>query len=184
MTHTSTWDKGGNRLTVTYGGTGRVLASSYDKLQRLVTMSEKLPAETTPRLTYYYYDANGNVTGKNHANGTAESTSYDALNRRKIHQVLVGGATLSAFDFFHDAQSSVARIIESYDASAGIAGRTVTNAYDKVRRLVTETAAEPGKTVVTTYGYDKANNRTSKVVATTPTGGSTRPRKIGHPSNS
>ncbi len=55
-----------------------MLTSSYDKRQRLVTLSEKLPTEATPRQTYYYYFANGNVAGKNHANGTAQSTSYDA----------------------------------------------------------------------------------------------------------
>jgi RHS repeat-associated protein len=180
VTHASTWDKGGNRLTVTYGGTGRVLTSTYDNLGRLETLSEKLPSETTPRLTSYFYDANGNVTGKTHPNGTAESTSYDALNRRMVHQVTVGSTVLSSFTFSHDKLSNVVQIIESYHASAGIAGRTVTNTYDKTRRLLVETAAEPGKTVVTTYVYDKANNRTSKVVATTPTGGPTTTETHGY----
>ena len=47
--------------------------------------------------------------------------------------------------------------------------RTVVNTYDKIHRLLTETATVVGLRVVeTTYVYDDANNRTSKIVVTTP----------------
>jgi YD repeat-containing protein len=172
VSHSYQWDKGGNRTLVTYGVTGRTIISEYDKLNRLKLLTEKLPAETIPRLTSYGYDGNGNLLTKTHGNGTAEVTTYDSLNRRETHQVTAGATVLSNFGFFHDAASSVARIVESYDPTAGIAGRTVTNLYDFTRRLKLETSVDAAKTVATTYVYDAANNRTDKLVATTPAGGS------------
>jgi RHS repeat-associated protein len=63
---------------------------------------------------------------------------------------------------------SLLKIAEFY-GRADVKARTVTNTHDHTYRLATETAAEVGGTTVTsTYGYDKNNNRTSKIV----TGGS------------
>jgi YD repeat-containing protein len=49
--HVHTYDKAGNRITTVYGATARTLMSSYDKLNRLLTLTENGTA-----ITSYGYD--------------------------------------------------------------------------------------------------------------------------------
>ncbi len=124
------------------------------------------------------YDLFGNITRKALPNGTATQSTFDALSRKLTETTrTAGGGLISSFDYSqatagypssYDKGGSLLKIVEFY-GRADVKARTVTNTYDHTYRLATETAAEVGGTTVTsTYGYDKNNNRTSKIV----TGGS------------
>ena len=174
-THVHTYDKAGNRRTTQYAASGRTLASTYDKLNRLLTLTEDGTEVTT-----YGYDLNGNVTRKSLPNGSGTLSTFDALNRKLSEQTRNGGGTgglISTFDYSqpaggypsgYDSVGNVLKIVEEY-GHANVNNRTVTNAYDRVYRLETETIVETaGPTITTAYDHDKANNRTTKTV----TGGS------------
>lgn len=178
-THSHTLDKAGNRRTTTYAASGRFLASTYDKLNRLVTCIEK-PTETSSveNRTTYGYDLSGNITRKVLPNNTANSSTFDALNRKLTEDTRkVGGGLVSTFDYSqptggfpsgYDKAGNVLYVVENY-GHASVKPRRVTNSYDRVYRLATETIAETGgSTTVTSYSYDAGHNRTGKTV----TGGS------------
>ncbi|MFD0895336.1 hypothetical protein KBB96_20635 [Luteolibacter ambystomatis] len=172
-THVHTYDKSGNRRTTTYAASGRFLASTYDKLNRLLTCTEKANASAaTGSVTSYFYDLGGNVTRKVLPNGTENRSTYDALNRKLGEDTrTAAGGLVSRFDYSqspggwptgYDGTGNVLRIVESYGS---ISGRTVTNSYDHAHRLTSEVAATTGSGTVTTgYAHDAANNRTQKVV--------------------
>ena len=174
-THVHTYDKAGNRRTTIYAASGRYLVSTYDKLNRLLTCIEKPSvASTTESLTSYAYDLGGNVTRKVLPNGSATQCLFDALNRKLSEDTRTSsGGLISSFDYSqptagypsgHDNAGNVLQIVEFY-GRADIKARTVTNTYDRAHRLATETIAEvAGTTVATAYQYDKANNRTQKIV--------------------
>jgi YD repeat-containing protein len=173
-THVHTYDKAGNRRTTTYAATGRYLVSTYDKLNRLLTCIEKPNVNSTiESLTSYAYDLGGNVTRKVLPNGSATQCAFDALNRKLSEDTrTAAGGLISSFDYSqpaagypsgHDNAGNLLKIVEFYGGS-GIRGRTVTNTYDHTYRLATETLTEVGGTSnTTTYGYDTANNRISKM---------------------
>ena len=172
-THTHSYDKAGNRRTTEYGATARTLVSSYDKLNRLLTVTEN-----GANATSYGYDLSGNITKKTLPNESTSLCTFDALNRRLTETTRTsGGGMISAFDYSqpqgafpsgYDKVGNVLKISETY-GRVDVNDRTVTNLYDKAYRLDTETIVETGgPTVTTAYGYDKNNDRTSKLV----TGGS------------
>lgn len=178
-THLYTNDKAGNRRTTTYSVTGRFLSSSYDKLNRLLSCTEKPnAASTTESLTSYAYDLAGNVTRKVLPNGMATQSTFDALNRKLTESTrTTADGQISSFDYSiptagypsgHDNVGNLLQIAEFY-GRADVKARNVINTYDRAHRLATETTVEVGgSTVATAYEYDKANNRTGKTV----TGGS------------
>ncbi len=168
-THVHTYDKANNRRTTVYAGTARTLVCTYDKLNRLLTLTEN-----TTEVTIYGYDLNGNITRKTLPNGTESRCTFDALNRKLGETSLKsGGAVVSSFDYSqahggyptgYDKVGNVLKVVEQY-GHASVKDRTVTNAYDRTYRLDTETIIETGgSTTVTDYGYDDANNRTGKTV--------------------
>ncbi|MFZ9936932.1 MAG: hypothetical protein ACO3JG_07700, partial [Luteolibacter sp.] len=168
-THVHTYDKANNRRSTTYAATGRTLASAYDKLNRLLTLTENGTAATS-----YGYDLSGNITRKVLPNGTETRCTFDALNR-KLGETSQqsSGAVISSFDYSqavapfpnsYDNVGSLLKAVEQY-GHASVNDRTVTNTYDRTYRLDIETIAESGgSTTVTDYGYDDANNRTGKIV--------------------
>jgi RHS repeat-associated protein len=165
--HTYAYDLIGNRVTVTYGGTSTVLTSTYDVLNRLATLTEGA------RVTTYGYDLNGNRVFQSLPNGEETDTTFDALNRQTgIVTTKSGGGTLLELVQAYDLVGNVSHITESYPDSM-LSGRTVTNTYDGVNRLVGETTVESAKTVATVYTFDKANNRTVRAVATATGSGTT-----------
>ncbi|MFA6287906.1 MAG: RHS repeat-associated core domain-containing protein [Opitutaceae bacterium] len=169
VTHVYAYDLAGNRVHVTYGGTGTQLASDYDVLNRLSTLSE-LPASGSPasaRLTTYGYDLNGNRVLQTLPNGENTTTAFDALNRQTgIVTTKSGGASLLELTQIYDRAGNVQKITENYPGSA-LSARTVTNTYDGINRLHIETAVQGATTTATTYTFDAANNRTEKEVSTT-----------------
>jgi len=169
VTHTyPEYDKVGNRKQTVYGGSGTTLSSTYDALNRLVTCTEGT------RTTSYGYDLGGKVTIKTLPNGAATATSFDKLGRTLgITERDSSSAVVSAFDYAqpgsYDAVGNVLRGSETY-SRAGMVNRVVTNTYDNCHRLLTETITPAGgAAAVTTYGYDKANNRTTKTFGTATT---------------
>ena len=173
-THLHTYDKAGNRRTTTYAATGRTLASTYDKLNRLLTLGEGSAGVPPASFTSYGYDLSGNVVKKSLPNGSATLSTFDALNRKHTETTRKAtGGLISSFDYStatagypssYDKVGSLLKVVESY-GRADIKARTVTNTYDRAYRLATETLTEVSDTNNTTaYQYDKANNRTSKVV--------------------
>ena len=168
-THEHTYDKAGNRRTTEYASTGRTLVSTYDKLNRLLTITEN-----TTEVTTYGYDLNGNITRKTLPNGTDTRCTFDALNRKLTETTKTStGTMVSAFDYSqaqgglpsgYDKAGNVLYVEEQY-GQQDVKDRSVTNTYDHTYRLDVETIAETGgSTTVTDYGYDKANNRTGKTV--------------------
>jgi RHS repeat-associated protein len=173
-THVHTYDKAGNRITTTYAATGRTLTSAYDKLNRLITLTESGAGVPPGSITTYGYDLSGNTTRKTLPNGTATQSTFDALNRRlKETTRTTAGGLVSSFDYStpsagypsgYDNVGNLLHIAESYGRS-DVKARNVTNNHDRAYRLKMEIASETGgTTVTTTYDYDKANNRTSKII--------------------
>ncbi|PTY01630.1 hypothetical protein DB346_12900 [Verrucomicrobia bacterium LW23] len=169
-THTYVYDLAGNRLQTTYGQTGRTIVSTYDALNRLMTMAEG------SNITQYFYDHNSSVVCKILPNGDTETAGFDSLNRAIYqHSRSASGRALCLINYAHDVLGNVIRVEEFYPAH--LPNRTVTNSYDLSNRLTTEAITYDGSNLVTpppanvttAYTFDKANNRTSKVV----TGGET-----------
>ncbi len=177
ITHTyPLYDAMGNRLQTVYGYTGRALISTYDALNRLQSITEKDSLTATlGRLTSYGYDRRSKVTLKTMPNSNRNTTSYDFLGRTsRIEERSASNVLLSASDYTtavapwpssYDGVGNVLRIAETY-SQAGMDNRDVTNTYDKVHRLLTETATpSSGSAVLTSYTYDAAHNRSTKSTA-------------------
>ena len=176
--HVHTYDKAGNRRTTNYAATSRTLVSSYDKLNRLLSVTESSVGVPPASTTNYGYDLAGNVTRKTLPNASVTLCVFDFLGRKLTETAKTsGGGMISAFDYSeaqgtypsgYDKVGNVLKITEQY-GRADVKGRSVTNLYDRTYRLTTETIVETaGSTIATAYFYDKNNNRSSKVV----TGGS------------
>jgi RHS repeat-associated protein len=154
VTHTYTYDLAGNRLNTAYGG-GSTITSTYDALNRLSTMSEG------GRATTYGYDLAGRVIRKTLPNGDVTAMRYDALGRTTHLNPYPQGSPLYRYRYWYDLYGNVRKIQEDYPAG-GLPARTITNVYDKSNRLLTETVVSGANTVVSTYTYDKANNRSAR----------------------
>ncbi len=164
-THAHAYDLANNRVTVTYGGTGTVFTSTYDAHNRLETLTEN------GRATTYGYDLNGNRVLQQLPNGEEVDTQFDPLGRAAaITTSKSSGALLLQLLQTHDPAGNLVKLNERHFGSS-IAPRTVLNTYDGVNRLVVEANTEgSAKTIETTYVFDKANNRTDKIVETTVSG--------------
>ena len=170
-THTYGYDLGGNRTSVQYGlvggGSGRAIASTYDALNRLDTLTEGGANTTT-----YHYDLDGHVRGKDLPSGEKEVTTFDALGRQSdSSDTTAAGALLYAYNYGRDAAGNL-RLMSEYKPGLPAATRTTTMAYDQADRLTqeavysgTDTSATATPVSRTGYGYDASGNRTSKSVA-------------------
>ena len=151
------WDPSqGPPISATWG---RLLLSSYDELNRLVSITEN--DGTATRTTSYTYDLNGNRRMLQLPNGVVQTCTYDAINRRLTSTT---GSVLTC-TYGYDANSDVAHIAEDFTGVLGT-DRKIGNRYDGARRLVEEVEKPANSAAVTTtYEYDKANNRTKKTSA-------------------
>ena len=119
------------------------------------------------RTVRYGYDAVGNRTTLEQANGVSSTTTYDQRNRLK--QLLTRTAAgLLLFGATYEVDASGARTaIAEFDASGPT--RSVSYAYDGTKRLVAETIARPGQADRTTrYVYDAVGNRLARTVSDGP----------------
>ncbi|MGB8355665.1 MAG: RHS repeat-associated core domain-containing protein [Chthoniobacteraceae bacterium] len=167
LTHCYAYDLAGNRLGTIYGGTGRAIASTYDALNRLSTMTEN-----GTRVTHYGYDLDGNIVQKIAPNGDTETVTFDPLNRA-LSQAAATVASVSLYNYAYayDLLGNDLTVAETYPA--GLNNRTVTNTYDVINRLHTEAVTVIATPYMTTYEYDAANNRSSKDVSAGPDAGMT-----------
>jgi RHS repeat-associated protein len=159
--HTYKYDLAGNRLQVVYDADGpnpRTLQSTYDDINRLRTMIEGGRTTTTD------YDLNGNVARLTQPNSDATEKAYDALNRTVDIVTKTGGTTqLSKYTQSSDLAGNVRKVVELYSAGA-LQNRAIINSYDAINRLRTEAVATGSTVVTTTYDYDNAHNRSSRVI--------------------
>jgi RHS repeat-associated protein len=164
-TQTHSYDKAGNRLTTIYGGTNRSLAYGYDALNRETALTDS----TSSLSTSYAYDLSSNIVQKNLGNGTKEVRTHDGRNRVSTLDNQTGGSVdVAGYAYQYDRAGNVMQVVEDYPLG-DLPGRTVTNGYDGVYRLLNEEIVTTGVgTVTTAYGYDQGHNRLVKEV----TGGS------------
>jgi RHS repeat-associated protein len=161
QTHTYRYDLAGNRRQTTYGGTGRVLNSAYDALNRLTTLTEIVPAGSN-RISQYHYDLSGNVRLRILPNSDVSLSHYDALNRQETRiTARPDQSILHAYHYQYDLVGNVRFIDEEYPQN-GLDNRTVLNSYDPVDRLISETITTASGAITTTYTFDNAHNRTQK----------------------
>lgn len=136
---------------------GRSLNSDYDALNRLETVTEG------SRVSGYRYDLAGNIREKSQPNGDVIKRTFDALGRKAV---ITGPGTsgneLYVYTHTFDLFGNLSRIAETYPAGQ-LTARTVTNTYDGADRLVIE-AVTGTNAATTTYGYDRANNRTLRTI--------------------
>jgi RHS repeat-associated protein len=161
FSNTSQYDVAGNRLTITYQSTQRTLTTAFDSHNRPTQIVDTQTGSSTTRTTTYGYNRNGSTVTKGLPNGVTETRGYDVLNRVNSIEAKGPGSSPVVFQSTtqsYDAASNVAQIVETYP-STGVASRTVTNAYDRTYRLQSETAVVGSTTTITSWSYDKANNR-------------------------
>jgi RHS repeat-associated protein len=162
ITHQYQYDLAGNRRQTIYdfgGANARTLTATYDALNRTETIIE---GERTSR---YAYDLAGNIREKEQGNGDTIQKTYDALGRiLTITGPDDSDSALYTSTNTYDLYGNLARMVETYPGGE-LEARTITNTYDGANRLLTEAIAQTAGTIITTYGYDDAHNRTSKTVS-------------------
>lgn len=110
----------------------------------------------------YSYDLIGNPASSTDRRGQVTSITYDPLNRAKFvgyNTVVNQGVTSyeSTVSYAYDGGNRMTQVVDT-------AGGTITEAYDDLDRLTTETTAQGS----ISYGYDTAGRRTSMTVAGQP----------------
>jgi RHS repeat-associated protein len=148
---------------------------AYDNIGRLASVSVvKRDSQTlsTPEITQYKYDANGNRRAVTLANGIYTEYTYDALNRlTNITHYTNDSKTneISHFGYQLYADGMRATVDESMSEQ-----RDVTYRYDALNRLIQEdsyTTSSPHYGYTANYTYDLAGNRLSRTVEVTNSGG-------------
>jgi len=129
----------------------------YDNMDRVNTRTDALLRQET-----YNYDQNGNLVSIKDRKGQVTSFTYDPLNRLTLvgfNTVINGDVTSyeSTISYTYDAGNRMTQAVDS-------AGGTITEAYDNLDHLTSETTAQGS----ISYGYDLAGRRTSMTVAGQP----------------
>jgi len=148
-----TYDGNGNLLTLT-DALNHITTWTYDSMDRPFTRTDPLQRQET-----YTYDLNGNLASSTDRKGQVTSVTYDPLNRTKFvgyNTVVNGGVTSyeSTTSYTYDAGNRMRQAVDS-------AGGTITEGYDNLDRLTTETTPQGS----VTYGYDNADRLASMTVA-------------------
>ena len=160
------YDELGNLTQVQYG-TGRTVTRTYDNLNRLLTLNDG------GSITKYGYDIRSLMRTESMPNGDLVTKTPDELGRTKFIAGSGKGGVLYQYATGYDLVGNVLEVDETYPQN-GALNRQVINSYDNIYRLTKEqqSATGGGVSVTTTYGYDNANNRTSKNVTGGPNAGS------------
>ncbi len=175
--HQYRYDAAGNRTEAEHGD-GRKTVTIYDALNRPSQISEGslLNFNADKSTTTYGYDLAGRALYLVAGNGQVTLNSYDPMGRlsgRVLHQSapVTAGNKQAEFTWAHDELGNVTEQIEQWFGSGIARLRTTTQVYDDANRLEQETIEETGtQTMTTVYGYDAANNRTTKAVTFSGTG--------------
>jgi len=164
---TQVTDAKGNNTSFTYDPNGNLLSLTdalnhatnwtYDNMDRVATRRDPLLRQES-----YSYDLNGNISSVTDRKNQVTSFTYDALNRRKLvgyNTVVNLGVTSyeSTKTYTYDAAGRMTQVVDS-------AGGTITEAYNNLDRLTTETTTQGS----ISYGYDNAGRRTSTTVGGQP----------------
>ncbi len=173
VTHQYERDLAGNLTVVRYGASSRVLRTTYDLLNRALTIDEDVNDDGAydpvdgDRRTRYVYDLRGSIVRKDTADGLSIRMAYDALQRtRQITGPLDDyGVARYQYRQSYDFAGNVGRIDENYPSFLSkLNDRTIRNTYDLADRLTLEAITTGNEVVATAYGYDDAHNRISKVL--------------------
>ncbi|MBO6102755.1 MAG: hypothetical protein J6P03_05825, partial [Opitutales bacterium] len=149
-------DEMGNTTTHEYDPAGRKIKTTFPSVFDGASNANKSPTEE------YFYDKNGNLTGRKDANGNLWNFSYDSRNRKiaEIAPALPSGNSYVRPMKF-TAYDGVGNPVSLTDAN----GNTTQNIYDNANRLVQITFPEVqvGQNAglqhpVETRGYDKNGN--------------------------
>ena len=162
LAHRYAYDLAGNRLETIYAegaADERSLSATYDALNRTEEIDED------GRVSEYRYDLAGNIRRKLQPNGDIITRQFDPLGRMfAVTGPDAGTGALYQQDYLYDLYGNLAAVTETYPGGS-LENRVVINLYDQANRLHSEEmdfATSPD--VVTTYGYDRSNNRVSKTV--------------------
>lgn len=160
-----------NEITVTSGGEEiQHTACEYDKSGRVIRVTGKNGGAVE-----YTYDANGNRKTAIYADGHITTYSYDEMNWLKEQKTVDKTGVVVALYTYSIGRGGLRTRVEE----KGAAGHIVTEyGYDDAGRLIKEqvssvgsTPGEETETILYTYRYDRAGNRTEKNVTA---GGITR----------
>jgi RHS repeat-associated protein len=169
-TLTYTYDKAGNRLTVVSSNTnGTSVVYTYDNLNRVQTVVDN-NAQPGLNLTAYSFDAVGNLSSTELANGVTVTPSVDLMNR--VKELAATGKPGAAYSYQYG-------LVGNRTYAAGSAGGPLVSAsytYDSIYRLTQESLASAGvqaENGALTYGLDPVGNRqtltsTLSAIATQP----------------
>jgi RHS repeat-associated protein len=161
---TQVTDPQGNNTSFAYDGNGNLLNLSdalnhttswnYDNMDRAIARIDSLN-----RQDKYVYDFNGNIASSTDRKGQVTSVTYDGLNRATFvgYNMVVNGSVTSyesTIAYTYDGGDRMTKAVDS-------AGGTITDAYDSLDRLTTETTAQGS----ISYAYDKNDRRSTMTVA-------------------
>jgi len=151
-----TYDPNGNLLSLT-DANQHTTSWTYDNMDRVQTRTDPLL-----RTESFGYDLMANLVSSTDRKGQVTSLSYDPLNRLTLagyNTMVNGGVTSyeSTTAYTYDAGNRMTQAVDS-------AGGTITDAYDDLDRLSSETTPQGS----ISYGYDLAGRRTSMTVAGQP----------------
>jgi RHS repeat-associated protein len=166
---TQVTDPKGNNTTFSYDPNGNLLSLTdalhlttpttwtYDNMDRVLTRTDPLLRQES-----YSYDLMGNLVSSTDRKNQVTSLTYDPLNRLKLvgyNTIVNAGVTSyeSTVGYTYDAGNRMTQAVDS-------AGGTITEAYDNLDRLTSETTPQ-GQI---SYGYDLAGRRANMTVAGQP----------------
>jgi RHS repeat-associated protein len=155
-----TWSEGAPEVTKTYDAAGRILtlnnstsnlSYTYDTANQLLSETQQMGQNGSPRTTTYTYDAAGNRATIGYPGGDAIVLGYN--NRGETVSVTAEGVSAN-----YDYDTGGNRTSTVYGNNT-----TVAYAYDDANRLLTLDNKSGGSSFAKfDYAYNNANNRTSR----------------------
>ncbi|WP_432408146.1 S8 family serine peptidase [Wukongibacter sp. M2B1] len=156
-----------NEFSYTYDGVGNQLTKvdangttsyTYDKLNRLETVSEPDGSQTT-----YTFDDNGNIATKDMVHPEDYSFTFKQGGQDKV----MNGITSHTINYTNDDSNKLTEITETLDNTGAVSSPyvgpatiTVDLDYDENGNLTTTTKGGSADTEISSYKYDQMNQMT------------------------
>ncbi|GLK45538.1 hypothetical protein GCM10017612_34580 [Novosphingobium resinovorum] len=160
-------DANGNKAELRYDGYDRLSRWVFPSTTRPTAYNASTPANAAATAgalnendyEEYGYDANGNRTALRKRDSSTLTYAYDALNRVTIKTVpeRSGLGTTHTRDVYYGYDVRGLPIYVRFDSATG---QGLTNVYDGLGRLTSETVNLDGQSRQLSYLYDKDGNRT------------------------